>query len=57
MNLLGGPKVGCKTLMMFLCFAPNFTLNVNFQTKLLLSHFPKIHVVYVSKLVHTTMLE
>jgi len=24
MNLLGGPKVGWRTLMMFLCFSPNF---------------------------------
>jgi hypothetical protein len=42
--------------MIFLCFALDFFL-CQFHSKLLLSHLPITLVMFVSKLVHTTMLE
>ncbi len=56
-NPLGGPKVGWKALMMFLCFTLYIYFYVSFHSKLLLSHFLIILVVFVLKHVHAIMLE
>jgi hypothetical protein len=56
MNPLGGPKVGWRVLVMFLCFTPTLVL-FQFSHKAFLIHRHGTLIVYVLKLVHTTMLE
>jgi hypothetical protein len=52
MNLMGGLKVGWKTLVLFLCFALEFLFFVSFYSKLLLSHLLGTFVVSMSKFVY-----
>ncbi len=52
---LGGPKVGWRTLM--ISPPPRLSFYVNFHSKILLIHLLGTLVVYVSKRVHTTMLQ
>jgi hypothetical protein len=57
MNPLGGPKVGWRALMMFICFVSKFSFMSIFTQIFFEFIFLKTHAVFVSKLIHTTILE
>jgi len=57
MNPLSGPKVGWRALMMFICFVSKFSFMSIFTQIFFEFIFLKTPAVFVSKLIHTTILE